>query len=329
MTAGSSPKADRRVFPGGALTEFPLVAVTGPTAVGKTSLSLRLADELRGEIINCDSIQVYRGLDIGSAKPVREERERVPHHLLDVLGLDEPFDAAVFVRRAGAIIRTLRSRGRVPLLIGGTGLYLRSLLQGLVSCPGADPALRAQLRRMEAECGAACLHGFLRQVDPEAADRLHPNDTFRVIRAIEVFSSTGLPISCWQRRRLGVGPGLGRCVKIGLIRPREELYRRINRRVDLMIENGLIDEVRGLIEKGFSPRLKPLQSIGYRHIIGFLCGDLSLDEAVAQLKRDTRRYAKRQITWLRADHEIRWFDPADLTGRERVWPRVAGAGGDR
>jgi len=304
------------------ITKFPLVAIVGPTAVGKTALSFRLAKEICAEIINVDSVQVFRGLDIGTAKPSLEEQKQVPHHLIDVIDPDEPFDAADFVRKALGIIRSIRARGKVPLLVGGSGLYLRSLLEGLAPCPGRNPMVREMLRKISANQGKRALYDLLADADPEAASRLHPNDTFRLIRALEVYHQTGESISIWQKRHKNTSGQKLLCTKIGLVRPREELYERIDSRVDAMLNNGFLAEVKFLLNKGYSHHLKPLQSLGYRHIIRFLKGKVSFDEALSQLRRDTRRYAKRQITWFRADPEIRWYHPEALMDVHRVWQEI-------
>jgi tRNA dimethylallyltransferase len=304
------------------ITKFPLVALVGPTAVGKTALSLRLAKEMCAEIISVDSVQVFRGLDIGTAKPGLEEQKQIPHHLIDVADPDEPFDAADFVRKALGIIRSMTLRGKVPLLVGGSGLYLRSLLEGLAPCPGRDPMAREMLNRILANQGKKALYDLLAGADPESASRLHPNDTFRVIRALEVYHQTGKPMSIWQRRHKNTLGQKLLCTKIGLVRPREELYERIDSRVGAMLDAGFLEEVKILLNKGYSHHLKPLQSLGYRHIIRFLKGEMSFDEAVSQLRRDTRRYAKRQITWFRADPEIRWYHPEALMGLRRIWQEI-------
>jgi len=304
---------------------FPLVALVGPTAVGKTALSLRLAEEIYAEIINVDSVQVFRGLDIGAAKPTYEERQRVPHHLIDVVDVDEPFDAADFVRKATGIIRSITSRGKVPLLVGGTGLYLRSLLEGLPPCPGRNPMVREVLCKIQRCQGRGAIYELLAKIDPEAADRLHPNDSFRVMRALEVYYQTGEPMSIWQKRhRIATGQRLS-CIKIGLTRPREELYERVDARIEAMLDAGFLEEVKALLDRGYSPRLKPLQSLGYRHMIPFLKKEVSFEEALAQMKRDTRHYAKRQLTWFRADPEIRWFYPETLRKADNVWKRIMGS----
>ncbi|NIA08955.1 MAG: tRNA (adenosine(37)-N6)-dimethylallyltransferase MiaA [Nitrospiraceae bacterium] len=299
-----------------------MVALVGPTAVGKTGLSLRLAEEIHAEIISVDSVQVFRGLDIGTAKPTYEERQRVSHHLIDVVDVDESFDAADFVHKAMGIIRSITSKGKVPLLVGGTGLYLRSLLEGLAPCPGGDPMTREMLRKIQAYQGKEGLHRLLAKIDPEAADRLHPMDSFRVIRALEVYYQTGEPMSSWQKKhRIVTGQRLP-CIKIGLTRPREELYKRIEARIDRMLDAGFLGEVKDLLDKGYSARLKPLQSLGYRHMISFLKREIPFNEALAHMKTDTRHYAKRQMTWFRADPEIRWFYPETLRRADNIWKKV-------
>ncbi|MCK4425483.1 MAG: tRNA (adenosine(37)-N6)-dimethylallyltransferase MiaA [Deltaproteobacteria bacterium] len=309
-------------FPNHQITKFPLVALVGPTAVGKTALSLRLAKEICAEIISVDSVQVFRGLDIGTAKPSLEEQQQVPHHLIDVADPDEPFDVADFVHKALGIIRSMTLRGKVPLLVGGSGLYLRSLLEGLAPCPGHDPMVREMLRKISANQGKRALHDLLAGADPEAASRLHPNDTFRVIRALEVYHQTGEPMSMWHRRHKSTSGQRLPCTKIGLVRPRKELYERIDSRVDHMLDAGFLEEVKFLLDKGYSHHLKPLQSLGYRHIIPFLKGKVSFDEAVSQLRRDTRHYAKRQLTWFRADPEIRWYHPEALMDVYKIWQKI-------
>ncbi len=306
------------------LAPFPMVALIGPTAIGKTDLSLRLAQELNGEIIGVDSVQVYKRLDIGSAKPTREERSQVVHHLIDEIEPDEPFDAADFVRRARGLIKNMVKRGKVPLLVGGTGLYLKALLEGLAPCPGGDPLVRERLDSIRKEYGLERLYHMLADVDPETAGRIHPNDKARIIRALEVFEITGKPISAWHKKTYVDGGQVIPCIKVGLVRPRKELYDRIEKRVDQMMKEGFLEEVRSILESGFSPELKPLQSLGYRHMILHLSGKCSIEEAVRLLKRDTRRYAKRQLTWFRADPQVRWFNPDYLLGQKEIWPVIMG-----
>ena len=310
---------------GDVLMAFPVLALTGPTAVGKTALSIRLAREIHGEIISVDSVQVYRGLNIGTAKPGPAEMHRVPHHLIDILEPDEPFDAAYFARKAGRIIKSMTARGKIPVLVGGTGLYLKALLNGIAPCPEACPSLRRVLRDLAQDYGKMYLYDLLADIDPESGRRIHPMDLFRVIRALEVYFLTGESISTWHRKDGSVLKRAFPCIKIGLVRSREELYRRIDRRVDVMMREGLVEEVRDLLARGYSPGLKPLQSIGYRHIISFLRGEMSFREAVRQMKRDTRRYCRRQLTWLRKDPEIRWFNPDLLMQSSYVWRKIMGA----
>lgn len=285
-----------------------MVAIVGPTGVGKTALSLDLAERFRGEIVNYDSVQVYRYLDIGTAKPTPEERRRVPHHLFDLLEPHEPFHAAAFVEKADRVIAEITSRGRLPILVGGTGLYLKALLHGLFPVEVPEE-LRKNLKERLAREGLSSLYRELQEKDPEAAARIHPHDRVRILRALEVYYATGKPFSQLAREH-GFRPRRYSALKIGLTLPREELYARLDRRVEEMLRSGLLEEVKKLLAR-YPPDLKPLQSIGYRHLIAYLSGRLPLSEAVRLMKRDTRRYAKRQLTWFRADPEVRWFHPAD------------------
>jgi len=283
-----------------------LVAILGPTATGKSSLALHLAGKYGGEIISADSVQVYRGLDIGSAKPSAEDRRRIPHHLIDILDPDQDYSASAFRDQADEIIRRL-CRGISPIFVaGGTGLYLKVLSRGLFRGPGGDPRLRQALRRKAETEGSASLHKELGQWDPEAASRIHPHDTFRLIRALEVYSLSHRPISEFQKEH-GFRENPYRILKIGLQCEREELYRNIEARVDEMIKKGWVEEVRSLLEEGYSPSLKSMQSLGYKRLISHLLGEMELDRAIELIKQDTRRFAKRQITWFRADPGILWF----------------------
>ncbi|MGE5253080.1 MAG: tRNA (adenosine(37)-N6)-dimethylallyltransferase MiaA [Planctomycetaceae bacterium] len=282
------------------------VAILGPTATGKSSLALHLAEKFGGEIISADSVQVYRGLDIGSAKPSAEDRRRIAHHLIDILDPDQGYSASAFREQAGEIIRRLW-RGNSPVFVaGGTGLYLKVLSRGLFRGPGGDPRVRKALRHKAETEGSASLHKELTQWDPETASRIHPRDTFRLIRALEVYSLSQKPISQFQKEH-GFRENPYQILKIGLKCEREELYRRIESRVDEMMKKGWPDEVRSLLEKGYSAGLKSLQSLGYKRLVSHLSGEIDLDRAVQLIKQDTRRFAKRQITWFKADPEIRWF----------------------
>jgi tRNA dimethylallyltransferase len=285
-----------------------IIVICGPTAVGKTAAGIEVARAFGGEILSADSMQVYRHMDIGTAKPTAAEQAAVRHHLIDVVDPDEPFDAAAYMALGRQALAELLRRGKTPVVVGGTGLYLKALLYGLFRLDARDPAVRARLRAEAESCGAAVLHARLAQCDPHTAARLHPNDTLRILRALEVFEVTGRPISALQREhRFDDTPF--RTLKIGLCLDRETLYRRIDRRVEAMVAAGLEDEVRALLAKGYGPRLKPMQSIGYSHMTAFLAGAVSHEECVRTLQRDTRRFAKRQLTWFRADPEIVWTSP--------------------
>jgi tRNA dimethylallyltransferase len=285
------------------------VALVGPTATGKSILALHLAQRFRGEIISADSVQVYRGLDIGTAKPSAEDRRMVRHHLVDICNPDEDYSAASFRQQADEIIGELH-KGETPIfVVGGTGLYLKVLTRGLFRGPAADSELRLVLQQKAEREGSEVLHQELRKLDPEAASRIHPHDRFRIIRALEVCSLGRKPISLFQREH-GFRDAPYDVLKIGLCCEREDLYKRIDLRVERMVELGWVDEVRSLLNQGYGPGLKSMQSIGYRHILSHVLGDLTLEEAVRLIKRDTRRYAKRQITWFKTDAEISWF-PAD------------------
>ncbi len=288
--------------------ETPRVAVLlGPTAVGKTAVAVELAAGRGAEIVNADSLQIYRELDIGTAKPTPAERARVPHHLIDVVDPPEPFDAARYAQEGRHILAELHARGVPPLVVGGTGLYLRALLSGLFAEGEPPPGVRERVRRDLSTLGLPALYARLLRLDPVTAARLHPHDTYRIIRALEVMEATGKPLSQFiAAHRFQDAPF--QTLKLGLMRPREELYQRIELRVQAMLAAGWLEEVEGLLRR-YPPTLKPLQALGYRHLINYLSGRWSLEEALTLLTRDTRRYAKRQLTWFGSDKEIRWFHP--------------------
>ena len=288
-----------------------ILVLIGPTAVGKTELSLLLAEEFKAEIISADSMQVYRGMDIGTAKPTPAERRRVPHHLLDVVDPDESFNVADYVDLAEQVLSELKAQGTTPLLTGGTGLYVDALLQGfLFPDAPADPKIRQELEE-QAERDPQSLHRELQRVDPVSAQRMHPNDLRRIIRALEVYRRTGEPISLLQQKREQQKRPYDP-LYVGLTRERQELYERINRRVDLMLEQGLVEEVAGLLEK-YPSQPTALQALGYKEIAMYLRGEMSLEEAVELLKRDTRRYAKRQLSWFRRNKRIHWLNRTGLS----------------
>jgi len=286
----------------------PRVAVLlGPTAVGKTAVALQLAQAMGAEVVGADSLQVYRELNIGTAKPTAAERARVPHHLLDVVDPPEPYDAARYCREGRSVLAQLHRRGVPPLVVGGTGLYVKALLYGLFAEGSPPEGVRQGLRREVQGLGLPELYQRLARVDPASAARLHPHDTYRILRALEVITATGRPVSeLWDAHRFQDCPY--EVLKLGLDLPREELNRRIEARVSVMLAQGWLEEVEGLLRR-YPADLKPLQAIGYRHLGNFLLKRWSWEEALERLTRDTRRYAKRQLTWFRGDPEVKWFHP--------------------
>jgi tRNA dimethylallyltransferase len=285
-----------------------VVVICGPTAMGKTAVAIDLAGVFNAEIVGADSMQVYRHMDIGTAKPTPDEQEAVCHHMIDIIEPDEPLDARQYAEMAREKIASLHARGITPFVVGGTGFYIKALLYGLFEDVPSNSDIRMHLKQEAKERGSAFLHHRLGKHDPETAERLHPNDTYRIIRALEVYELTGKSI-CAYHREHGFSEKPFNVLQIGLCMNRELLYDRINRRVDSMIAAGFLDEVKGLLDMGFTADLKSMQSIGYRHMIGFINGRFSWDEMLRTLKRDTRRYAKRQLTWFKADPEILWAKP--------------------
>jgi tRNA dimethylallyltransferase len=280
----------------------------GPTASGKSALALRLAERFPIEIVSCDSLQAYRGLDIGSAKPTPEERARVPHHLIDVVSPDEPFSAAEYARLARAAVAEIASRGRVPAVVGGSGLYFRALFRGLFEGPARDPALRNRLERIARRFGDARLHRLLARVDPAAASRIRVRDRVRVIRALEVYWTTGRPISDHHRSEADPLRGYA-CLLAGLNPERAELREKVEQRTRRMLAGGLLEETRQLLKR-YPPDTRPLRAIGYRQAQDILRGD---DDAAAGAQRivtETMRYAKRQMTWFRREPLV-WFSDAE------------------
>jgi tRNA dimethylallyltransferase len=285
----------------------PLVAVVGPTASGKSVLGVCLAQHFGGEVVACDSTQLYRGFDIGTAKPRLEERKGVPHHLIDVLAPEEVATAGGYRQMALAVLEDLRRRGRLPILTVGTGLYLRALLEGLAEAPKRSEELRERLRTTAEDHPPGYLHRLLERLDPEAARKVAPADTQKLIRAIEVCVLARRPVS--EVHRAGRTPLEGwRSLKIGLLPPREALYQRIEARTDAMLARGWIEEVRELVSRGLSGNSKPFDFIGYRELRGVLRGEMALDQARSAIQQATRRYAKRQLTWFRKEAGVRWFE---------------------
>ena len=288
------------------------IVLIGPTAVGKTSLSLALAERFLCEIVNMDSMQIYRYMDIGTAKPTPEERARVPHHLIDFVDPAEDYHVARYVDDANQAMDSMAAGNRLPLLVGGTGLYLKGLVEGLFKIPSISAETRKQVGRELLDRGNREVYQELQRIDPESAARIHPNDTQRISRAIEIFRATGLPWSVHlkkQKEQAARKRSDSDILKIGLTRNREILYERINERTRIMIEQGLVEEVKKLLAMGYGPELNSMRSIGYRHMVNFLQGRWGWDEAIELLARDTRRYAKRQYTWFRRDRDIHWFAP--------------------
>ncbi|MBN2200132.1 MAG: tRNA (adenosine(37)-N6)-dimethylallyltransferase MiaA [Candidatus Aminicenantes bacterium] len=292
-----------------ASAKFALI-ILGPTAVGKSGLALFLARRFGGEIVNADSMQVYRGFDIGTDKPEASDRADVPHHLLDMLDPEIQFTAADFARLASAAVRDIDSRGRLPIVVGGTGLYLKALTDGLFPGPGSDRLVRRRLEEEAHVRGVESLHRRLADVDPESALRISPRDKIRILRALEVFSLTGIPLSLHFRK---TEPPLKdfQLVRIGLQLERRELVRRIELRVDRMFERGIVQEAKALLQQGFKREAPPFRALGYRHVLVALEGSITAAEAAALTKRDTRRYAKRQMTWFRKMKDIVWFQADD------------------
>ena len=284
--------------------EHAMIVVIGPTAAGKSDVAVRLAQEVDGEVVSADSMQVYRGFDIGTGKITAEEQKGIPHHLLDVADPDEAFSAARFVELADEAVSGIVDRGRRVVVAGGTGLYVRALLRGLFESPPRDEALRQEHKQRAAEQGTAALHRRLAEVDPEAAARINENDLVRISRALEVFQQTGQTISALQQAHRLADPRYP-AVMLGVNPPRDELWQRIERRVQLMMEAGWLEEVRRLVHAGHQDA-HPMGALGYRQLSAHLRGELDLEEAVRQTVRDTRRFARRQMTWFSAEPDVRW-----------------------
>jgi len=293
------------------MEKLPLVIINSPTATGKTQLAVNLALEFGGEIISADSMQVYRYLDIGTAKPTIKERRGIRHHLIDIVNPDEEFNAALFAESARKIISEL-SEKRTPVFVaGGTGLYIRALLKGIIDTPDVDENIRNYYRKLRDTKGKKYLYELLQQRDAAAADQINPNDSVRIIRALEVLEQTGESITVKQKKH-SFADAPYKTYKIGLQIERRELKQRIELRTDKMIDDGLLNEVKRVLNMGYKDDLKPLQSLGYKQIIGFLHNKYSWQDCVNLIKRDTWQYARRQMTWFAADKEINWFNQDSL-----------------
>ncbi len=294
----------------------PLIIITGPTAVGKTDLSLELAKAVGGEIISADSMQVYRHMDIGSAKIMPEEMQGIPHHLIDVIEPEEEFHVVRFQEMAKDAMEGIYARGHIPVVTGGTGFYIQALVRDIdFTETGSDEAYRQELEALAREQGAEVLHEMLAKADPVSAEEIHANNVKRVIRALEYYHFTGEPISAHNAaQRQKASPYT--CVCFVLNRDRGELYRRIDRRVDQMLEQGLLEEVKKLADMGYTKDMVSMQGLGYKELLACLDGELSYEEAVYILKRDTRHFAKRQLTWFKREADVNWVNVDD--GRTRA-----------
>lgn len=286
-----------------------IVIICGPTGIGKTSMTIELFSKFPSIIISADSMQVYKLMNIGTAKPTPEENKKAFHHLTDICFPDEDFDAGKFSDKADKLIKQADKENKISIIAGGTGLYIKALAQGIFRARPADKKMLESLYEKEKNMGKGYLKKLLMTHDPESASKIHENDIFRLSRALECFFSTGKKISEFHKDKNIKKYSI---LKIGLYMDREALYKRIEKRVDLMIKNGFLEEVKNLRQLGYSPNLKSMGSIGYKHMNLFIDGELSFDEAVELMKRDTRRYAKRQLTWFRADNEINWLLPDDI-----------------
>jgi tRNA dimethylallyltransferase len=292
-----------------------LVAIVGPTAVGKTKVSVELAKALGGEIINGDSMQVYKGMDIGTAKITEEEMEGVPHHLFDIKEPTEPYSAAEFQELARPLVTEINARGNIPIVVGGTGMYIKALTHKFnFSETDSDPGFRKKMESVYKRQGAAALYEKLKTVDPDSAATIHPNNVRRVIRALEIRHTTGAPAS-EQRKQENESPY--RLATVGLTIERDLLYKRINGRVEQMVQDGLIDEVRRLYESGVRD-CQSMQAIGYKEVYSYLKGECSKEEAINQLKQNSRRYAKKQFTWFRHQMNVRWFDMTEANVQKKI-----------
>ena len=285
-----------------------LIVITGPTASGKTALSVRLAKELGAEIVNADSMQIYKYMDIGTAKPTVEEREGVPHHLIDIVNPDELFSVARYCECAKAAIDDIHSRGKTAVMVGGTGLYVDSLVNNIqFSETEPDEEYRQLLETEAQERGNEYIYEKLKTIDPESAAKIAVQDTKRIIRALEVYHVTGKTIT-WHNEQSRSVPSPYNTTMFAISMDRDDLYDKINRRVDVMLELGLVDEVKKILEMGVDEKATSMQAIGYKEIVGYLKGEISLDEAADDIKQGSRRYAKRQLTWFRRNSNINWIE---------------------
>jgi tRNA dimethylallyltransferase len=299
----------------------PLVVLVGPTAVGKSRVAIEVAKRFHTEILTADSRQVYRGMDVGTDKPSDQERQGIPHQLIDLIDPDQTFNSGLYRRHAVEAIARLHRECRLPLLVGGTGLYVRTLVRGLCEAPPADPIVRDELRRRAEERGAERLYAELGAIDPAVASKIHPRDTSKIIRALEVHRLSGIPMSAFQRQH-GFAERPYEVLLVGLDRDRPALYRRIEERIDRQLAQGLIEETKTLLARGYHRAGAAMKGLGYRQVAAFLAGECSRDEMVRWFKRDTRRFAKRQLTWFRREPGIRWLKIHEAESVEETADRV-------
>jgi tRNA dimethylallyltransferase len=299
----------------------PIIVLVGPTAVGKSEIGILVAQRLGTEVLSADSRQIFRQMDIGTDKPSFSERRGIPHRLINLLDPDSSYNAGLFRRHAMAEIDRLYAEGKVPLVVGGTGLYIRALLYGLCEGPAADWGFRHQLEREAELTGEGHLHSILSGVDPALAERLHPHDHVKIIRALEVHHLSGQPLSAAHRGHRFAASGFTSCL-IGLVREREALYRRIESRIDLQLEKGLVEETRRLLMSGYGRHLGSMKGLGYRQMAGYLAGEYDYAEAIRLLKRDTRHFAKRQLTWFRKEPQITWMEIDEGESSAEVADRI-------
>lgn len=301
-----------------------ILAIVGPTSTGKSELGVAAARRLDGEIVNCDSMQMIRGLSIGTAKPDAEQLAATPHHLYDRIDPDEYYGAGSYMEDSRRLCREIATRGRTPILVGGTGLYLKVFEEGIFAGPGRSPEIRAELQAVLEAKGESFLMERLREADPELADRVSPRDHVRIVRALEVYQLSGRPMSELQKERVPLKDF--QILKAGLRLPRQVLYDRIDRRVEMMFEQGLLEEVQALLQQGVSPDAKGFEALGYRHAVQVVRGRMSAVDAIERTRQDTRRYAKRQLTWFRRVPKIHWIEgpggrPEALRDLLRIWEK--------
>ena len=290
------------------MKEKPRVAIIcGPTGVGKTGISIDIAAQLNAEIVSADSMQIYRYMDIGTAKPTAAERARAPHHMVDIINPDDDFDARQYAAASRNIIDRLAAAEKPVLIVGGAGLYIRALVHGVFDAASGNPHIRIRLRQEMETAGTEAMFKRLQSCDPQSAVRIHPHDAYRILRALEVYETTGRPISSFHQSH-HFGESFFHVLKMGLYRDRKTLYERIDRRVDQMMTDGLLNEVHSLLDRGFSSSLKSMKSIGYHQICDYIEGRSNWDAAIQTIKRDSRRYAKRQFTWFKSDPQLQWID---------------------